>query len=460
MVPTSPEFFLFLVVVFAGYWLLWRARIAGLTVILLANYFFYAKWGWIYLVIIPAASSLDFLIGWRLGKPGANAVRRALVTASIVLNVSLIVLCKYLPFFFSGIAGAGIWTLPLGLSFYAFQSMTYTLDIYRHDAKPARNYLAYLCSASFFPTALAGPITRLTGLTAQFDRKTRTITSEEGGRALFLIGTGLAKKFLIADFLANNLVTRVFDLPTLYSGGEVLVAVYSYAFQLYYDFSGYTDIVIGAAALLGLKLPANFNRPYTARNIADFWRRWHITLSDWLRDYLYFSLPGKRSKAMAYLNLVITMAIGGLWHGANWTFLVWGLMHGAGLAVYRGWQALRGNPKPSAHPAMRWLSILLTFHFVTLAWIFFRAGSIGAAFSILSQIGSLHFSFDNVTRPFAMVLAIAVLAHFTPKRWLTTAQMRFSTSPALVQAALVTALIVAIQYIGASGVAPFIYTRF
>jgi D-alanyl-lipoteichoic acid acyltransferase DltB (MBOAT superfamily) len=459
MVPTSPEFFGFVLIVFAAYWLLWRSRAAGLAVILAANYFFYAKWGWIYLVLVPSASTVDFLIGRALGRSARPAVRRSLVTGSIVMNVGLIVICRYIPFLAGGRAPAS-WVLPLGLSFYAFQAMTYTIDIYRNDAKPVPSFLTYLCSVSFFPTTLAGPITRVTSLAAQLTKKNRVITGDEGGQAVFLICRGLAKKFLIADYLANNLITRVFDLPTLYSGGEVLVAVYAFTFQLYYDFSGYTDIVMGSAALLGLKLPANFNRPYMARNIADFWRRWHISLSDWLRDYLYFSLPGKRSKTFSYLNLVITMAIGGLWHGANWTFLIWGLLHGAGLAVYRGWQAIRNNPKPSSVLAYRVAAIFVTFHFVTFTWIFFRASSLDNALAVLSQIASLHFGFDNVSRPFWLVLTIAVLTHFTPKEWFEALRARFVESPALVQAALVAALVAAIQYTGSAKVAPFIYTKF
>jgi len=472
MVPTSPEFFVFLLAVFAGYWLLWRNPVAGRIVILAANSFFYLKWGWIYLALIPAASSIDFLIGRALDRSVHAGIRRGLAACSIVMNVGLIATCRYVPFLADGVAAftgrvwsaSATWVLPLGLSFYAFQAMTYTIDIYRRDAKPIPSFLTYLCSVSFFPTTLAGPITRVTNLAAQLTSRLtgtrRVITGEEGGTALFLICRGLAKKFLVADYLANNLITRVFDLPTLYSGGEVLVAVYAYAFQIYYDFSAYTDIVTGAAALLGLKLPANFNRPYTARNIADFWRRWHISLSDWLRDYLYFSLPGKRSKTFAYVNLVVTMAIGGLWHGANWTFLVWGLLHGLGLAVYRGWQALRGNPKPAASVAARVIAILVTFHFVTFAWIFFRSANLDNALAILSQIASLHFAFDNVTRPFVLVLAIAIVVHFTPKARFDWLRVRFVESPALVQAVLVAALIAAIAYTGSAKVAPFIYTKF
>ncbi len=288
-----------------------------------------------------------------------------LVTLSVLINLGLIVSAKYVSF----------WTLPLGLSFYAFQALTYTIDIYRQDAKPASSYLAYMTSVSFFPTTLAGPITRVSVLVPQM-LKGVSLDSREGGRALFLIGMGLMKKLLIADYLAENLVNRVFDLPKLYSSGEVLVASYGYAFQLYYDFSGYTDIALGSALLLGFKLPKNFDLPYTAENISEFWRKWHISFSNWLRDYLFFSLPGARSKWLPYLNLIVTMVLGGLWHGANWTFVVWGLLHGVAQTIFRGFRAVRGNAKPSQNGFVRALRVLITFHFVVLTWIFFRAADL------------------------------------------------------------------------------------
>jgi alginate O-acetyltransferase complex protein AlgI len=467
MLLNSPEFFWFLALLFFGYWLVWRIRIAGLLLIVAANYFFYAKWSWIYLILVPAASTTDFLIGRQLARSENQTVRKWLVTGSVVLNVGLIAVCKYVPFFShivsqvsSGALHIPSWTFPLGLSFYAFQAMTYTLDIYRRDAEPAKTYLEYLASVSFFPTTLAGPITRVAALLPQWRKPNRVIGSAEGGRALFLIAIGLSKKFLIADYLAVNLVNRVFDLPTLYSGGEVLVAVYAYAFQLYYDFSGYTDIALGSALLLGIKLPGNFNRPYQAENIADFWRRWHITFSSWLRDYLYFSLPGKRSKVMPYLNLVITFTIGGLWHGANLTFVAWGVWHGLGLAAVRLRRALTNNRKPSAAWPLRAMRVFVTFHFVAFTWIFFRSADLATAWQMLGQIASMHWAFDNVTAPFATVLAIALLLHFTPKRWYAESEKLFSASPAPVQAVALVALVLAIQYVGATGATPFIYSKF
>jgi D-alanyl-lipoteichoic acid acyltransferase DltB (MBOAT superfamily) len=277
-----------------------------------------------------------------------------------------------------------------------------------------------------------------------------------------LIGLGLLKKFLIADYLAENLINRVFDLPKLYSSTEVLMAAYGYALQLYYDFSGYTDIAIGSALLLGIKLPINFNRPYAAQNIADFWRRWHISFSNWLRDYLYFSLPGLRSrwKIFTYGNLILTMAIGGLWHGASWTFVIWGLWHGTGLAMQRWWQVFRGNPTPSARLIARFVRAFVTFHFVLVGWIFFRAANLATVRDIFAQIGSGTVSFGNVVPGFLVVMIIAACAHYLPKRWYDLSLAGYSQSPYYVQAAAVALLVVAIQYVATTGAVPFIYNRF
>ncbi len=453
MLLSTPAYFAFLVVIFFAYWLAARYRLGALAVVLFANYYFYARWDLLYLALIPLASTCDYFLGRAIHRTAGPRARRVLVTLSILLNIGLIFSIRY--------PRTPPWMLPLSLSFYAFQSLTYTIDIYRRDAEPASSYLAYLASASFFPTTLSGPITRLSTLIPQL-AKGEFLSAENGGRALFLIGLGLVKKFLIADYLADNLINRVFDLPKLYSGTEVLTGVYAYAFQLYYDFSGYTDIALGSALLLGIKLPINFNRPYVSENIADFWRRWHISFSFWLRDYLYFSLPGLRSrwKIFTYMNLIVTMALGGLWHGSSWPFLIWGLWHGCGLAAQRWWQVMRGNPTPSPKPAARFLRAFATFHFVLIGWIFFRASSVATARDILAQIVSGTVSFANVTPAFLLVLAIAIAAHYLPKSWYQRSQQIYSASPFYAQAAAMVLLVLAIQYVAATGVAPFIYTRF
>jgi len=468
MLPTSPEYYCVVAVLFFAFWLVRSKQVPALALILTVNLFFYARWGLIYLALVPLAATCDFFLARGMSVRPKGKLRSFLLLLSLVLNIGLIAFCRYVPGY---LTAAGI-LLPLSLSFYAFQALTYTLDVYRGDAKPVASYLAYLSSVTFFPTIVAGPITRVASLAPQWNWKGKVLSSEDGSRALFLIGLGLFKKFLIADYLAANLVNRVFDLPSLYSGGEVLAAVYGYSFQLYYDFSGYSDMAIGSALLLGIRLPANFNLPYLAENLPDFWRRWHISFSNWLRDYLYFALPGPRTKVMPYLNLIITMAIGGLWHGIGWTFFIWGVLHGVGLAFFRLWQALRsgmtGKPaaakKQTGTLAGRVFARLLTFHFVLLTWIFFRASSVDAALQVLSQIGNAFarqkFAFDNVTPAFLAVLLIAAIAHFAPAKRFESGGVWFSRTPAVLQAAALVLLTVAIQLVSSSGAAPFIYSKF
>jgi len=463
---SSSTYFVFLVAVFFLYWPLARWRAVSLAVILFANYFFYARWDLVYLILIPAASSLDFLVGLGLQSSQRGWVRRVLVSFSILMNVGILAFYKYMPFVLQNwsawtgrTAPEWHWSLPVTLSFYVFQSLTYTIDLYRRDAKGTRSYLAHLAAVSFFPTTLAGPITRVQSLIDQMEKR-KPLLAEDGGRAMFLIGMGLVKKLMIADYLAENLINRVFDFPNLYSGTEVLVTVYAYAFQLYYDFSGYTDIAIGSALLLGLKLPANFNQPYASVNLADFWRRWHITLSNWLRDYLYFSLPGLRSwKIFSYSNLVITMVVGGLWHGASWNFVIWGALHGVGLVIVRLWQG--AFSKSSGVPRVfDYISMFLTFHFVTFAWIFFRASDLDGALGMLSRIASMSVSFVNISVPLGVVLGIGVLAHYVPKRWYDEGLNLYVRAPFYAQAAALAALVFGLRYVVTTGAAPFIYNQF
>lgn len=467
---SSSTYFVFLAGVFALYWILYRVRLAAIGVILFANYFFYARWDLTYLVLIPAASTIDFLIGLGLQDARRPWIRRFLVTASIAMNVGILATFKYTPFFIENLTAitqrpAALewsWVLPVTLSFYVFQSLTYTIDLYRRDIKGTRSLLEYLAAVSFFPTTLAGPITRVSTLLKQFTEP-RTLDAARGGRGLFLIGMGLTKKLMIADFLGSNLVDRVFDFPTLYSGAETLVAVYAYALQLYYDFSGYTDIALGSALLIGITLPINFNQPYAARNIADFWRRWHISLSNWLRDYLYFSLPGKRIKIFTYGNLFLTMVIGGLWHGPAWTFVVWGALHGAALVVVRLWQTLRGrvaNEEGAWAQLRQFASIVVTFNFVCFAWIFFRAESVERAGEIIQRILSGTTSLQNIPESLWLMVGIGAVAHYIPKRWYDFSLDLYIRAPFYAQAVAMAALVTGLQYVERTGAVPFIYNRF
>jgi D-alanyl-lipoteichoic acid acyltransferase DltB (MBOAT superfamily) len=443
---STSTYFVFLVGIFFLYWAVSRVRALALGVLLFANYFFYARWNLWYLAIIPLASTCDYFIGLGLQATPNRVLRRLLVTASIALNIGLIALARN-------------WKLSITLSFYAFQALTYTIDLYRRDIKATPSYLAHLAAVSFFPTILAGPITRVSVLLDQLEKR-KPLEAAQGGRALFLIGLGLIKKLMIADYLAGNLVNRVFDFPNLYTGAENLIAVYAYTLQLFYDFSGYTDIAIGSALLLGIQLPANFNMPYAAHNIADFWRRWHITLSNWLRDYLYFSLPGLRSKwkIFTYTNLLITMVLGGLWHGQSWNFAIWGALHGIGLVIVRLWQTRTGT-KPAVG-FWRIASIVLTVHYVAFAWIFFRAPNLETAGSILARISSGTVSFANVSTELWVILAIAAVAHYLPKKWYDFSVNLYVRAPFYAQAGAMAALVIGLQYVAQTGAAPFIYTRF
>jgi alginate O-acetyltransferase complex protein AlgI len=436
---TSSAYFVFLALLFFLYWPARRWRLTWLSLILFANLFCYAKWELWYLAILPAAAMADFAIALGLERWRS----RWLLGLSLAINLGLLGAFKFVPSF----------PLQVGVSFYVFQALSYTIDVYRGDAKAARSPLSYLAAVTFFPVALSGPITRPADLMPQLER-VRSLDPVNGGRALFLMGLGMAKKFLIADYLGENLVNRVFDFPNLYSGLETMTAIYAYALQLYYDFSGYTDIAIGSGMLLGVTLPANFNAPYMARTLADFWRRWHISLSNWLRDYLYFSFPGLRGRVMPYVALFLTMVAGGFWHGNTINFVIWGALHGAGLAIVRAWQQYRSREIPS-FPAG-----LLTFHFVCFAWVFFRSPTLDTALAILSRVTSLTIATANISFPLVVVLTVAILGHFVPKDLFERARDLFASRPFYEQAAALMLLMIGLQYVAATGAAPFIYTRF
>jgi D-alanyl-lipoteichoic acid acyltransferase DltB (MBOAT superfamily) len=450
-------YYVFVAAVFFAYWACARWRLPRLGIILFANYLFCARFGLFYILLIPACSTLDFLAGLGLMRFRGAAVRRLLAGGSIALNLTVMAGSRHMGLFLGH--GRWDWIFPLGLSFYALQSLTYTIDLYRRDGEGTASLLEYLSAAAFFPTLQAGPITHVTDLVKQL-RERPNLTRTDGGRALFLIGMGLLKKALVADYLAENLVNRVFDTPKLYSGGEALIAVFGYSLQLYYDFSAYTDVARGIGLLLGIRLPINFDRPYQSANLTEFWRRWHLSFSNWLRDYLFFSLPGGRTKVMPYLNLVITMVLGGLWHGTTWPFAIWGLLHGMGLAATRGWWAWRGRPRTPVNPWRRALAVLGTYLFVCLTWIFFRAGSLAEALAILERIASLTAGFENISGRLAAVLLLAAGALFLRQAWYTRTMEAFEQSPFYVQAVALALVVVTIQLVGGGGNAPFVYSRF
>lgn len=455
MLVSAAPFFVFLVAVCLLYWSAGGSRRLQLAVLACANLFFLAHFSLIYLAL-PLAASIDFFIGLGLAWSKKPAVSRLLVGLSLLLNLGLLATLKLIPIF---TAGRYAWLFPLSLSFYCFQSLSYTIDLYRGEFPATRNYLAYLSSALFFPSMTAGPIPRQGRLLEQFARPF-TFTAEDGSRALLLIGLGLIKKLLIADFLANNLVGRVFDTPALYSSIETLTGIYGYALQLYFDFSGYTDIAIGAALLVGIRLPENFRQPYLSVNVAEFWRRWHITFSEWLRDYLFDVLPKRRKLAVLSYGyaFLVTMTLGGLWHGLSWNFLIWGALHGLALAVVFAWKRKFKTPNRALWAKL--LGGLLTFNFVCFTWIFFRATTLDNAFEILRSLGAWTFSVGNLTPLIVGILAAAAIAHCLPPRWFEFSVRRTARLPFWVQGLAMAALILLIQTLAGRGSAPFVYGNF
>lgn len=454
LVSTAP-FFVFLVAVCLLYWSAGASRRLQLALLAAANLFFLARFSLIYLAL-PLAASIDFFIGLTLTKSKQAGLRRLLVGISLLLNLGLLATLKLVPLL---TAGRFSWLLPLSLSFYCFQSLTYTIDLYRGEIPATRDYLAYLASALFFPSMTAGPIPRMGRLLDQFARPF-TFTAEDGGRALLLICVGLVKKLLIADFLANNLVDRVFDTPALYSSVETLTGVYGYALQLYFDFSGYTDIAIGAALLLGITLPENFRQPYLSVNVAEFWRRWHISFSEWLRDYLFDVLPKRRKLPILSYGyaFLITMMLGGLWHGLSWNFLIWGALHGLALGIVFAWKRKFKAPNPAW-----WAKLLggaITFNFVCFTWIFFRATSLDNAVEILRSLGALTWSTGNLTPLLLFVLLGAAIIHCLPPCWFEFSVRRAAHLPFWAQGLAMAALVLLIQTLAGRGSAPFVYGNF
>jgi D-alanyl-lipoteichoic acid acyltransferase DltB (MBOAT superfamily) len=471
---TSGKYLFFLAAVFILYWLLSRWRKAQVVLILAVSYYFYALWNWKSLALIFALSTVDFLTAYEIGKTDNKRLKKTMLWLSVATDIGALFTFKYFNFFSASLTElfnkVGLQTshqvlhhfvLPIGLSFLTFRSLSYVIDVYRGTVKPTNRYLDYLAFVAFFPTLIAGPVVRAKELLPQLAEKAR-LTSEEGARAIFLIMLGFVKKLLIADYLAHTLVERVFDTPALYSTLETLVAIYGYALQIYFDFSGYSDIAIGSALLLGFQLPLNFNSPYRALSLPDFWRRWHITLSNWLTDYVYFSIGGLRKRPFnLYRNLLLTMLIGGLWHGAAWSFVLWGGLHGLGLSVNRWWENRRRQLKQK--PRQEWwikvLCMLATFHFVCFTWVFFKAGSLAQAWAVLSRFKALEFSAPNLSWQVITMMAIGYLSHWFPRNALDKLRDGWAWLPAPVQAAFILALAVGLSRWSSADV-QFIYGNF
>lgn len=472
----TPEFaaFFFVVLALSRLCAPSGAHVFG-PVLLAANLLFYATAGIVFVPLLLTVAMLN----WgavRLLHKAAATTRKLIITLVVFANLSLLGFFKYYEFFFGlveNLLGFGLFmgadalelAFPVGLSFYTFQGLSYAIDMYRSPERNPETFYRVLLFVSFFPTILAGPILRSHQFLPQFDAL-RLPSTADVAEGFTLILSGLFKKVVLASYLSEQVVREVFQTPELFSSWGVLAGFYGYSLQIYCDFSGYTDLAMGFALLLGFRLPQNFQAPYLALNLQDFWRRWHITLSSWLRDYLYIPLGGSRSGSRT-ANLIITMFLGGLWHGSHTRFLFWGFMHGAGLAIVHLLHQWRQTWPPAAQAALsrlRWLTMPLawfcTFHFVSALWVFFRADDMTRAMEIFRRL--LFFGQPGEGFPLlAIVVILTGLAiQAAGPRIATTFTRLQEHLPWPLQALLLAVTSGFILQLGPDGVLPFIYFQF
>lgn len=465
-------------------------------VIIAASYVFYAFWNWKLAFLLLASVVLNWGVGRFIeGCRDTPRRKRQVLAAGVAINLTVLGFFKYYGWFTEEmnqlLRAAGLAReipmmeiiLPVGISFFTFQGISYVVDLYRGDLDRARPLVDVMFFISFFPHLVAGPIVRAAAFLPQLEKP-----PDPGrvfvGLGVLLILWGVMKKAVVAHWLAVELVDKVFFDPTAYGAVDIAAAVYGYAVQIYCDFSAYSDIAIGVAALLGYRFQRNFNQPYRAETLADFWRRWHMSLSTWLRDYLYVPLGGSRRGALlTYRNLLITMVLGGIWHGAAWKFVVWGALHGGMLAAERfragmkqrlvpasggragadgdAGAAAASSPTGSARPVWRRaVAVLLVFHFVCLGWIFFRADDMTRAAQVLAGLADWSRGPSLVTAWLAGLIAFGLAIQFTPPDLLERADRIYQRIPVWAVGVLVAVILLSIELVGGDGTAPFIYFQF
>jgi len=516
---------LFLVFYFV-YGFLRKTFYLRLTYVILFSLFFYYKSSGIYFLLLLLSSVVDYGLSQIIYKETKDSTKKIYLVISVILNLGLLGYFKYMNFMigtyndmFNGNLKFHDIFLPVGISFYTFQSMSYIIEIYREEIKPTKNYIEYLFFVSFFPQLVAGPIVRAKDFLPQIYQKLN-LTKQDVNNALFLIIGGLIKKTVISNYISVNFVDRVFDTPMNYTSFENLMASYGYAIQIYCDFSGYSDMAIGIALLLGFKLPANFRTPYKSTSITDFWRRWHISLSTWLKDFLYISIGGNREGSFAgylfpslfffglllwgitnynisiiplivasvsiavfclsfllsskkkqtlltNLNLFTTMLLGGLWHGAGAQFIVWGALHGLALAVHKIFlEFFPARKDGKSNFLWTFFSILITFHFVVFCWIFFRARDFETALQVINNIGQLTFEpehwqaivlgYKNVF----LLMLFGYVWHFLPEVITNKMKFVFDRTPLLIKAIILGFVYWIVYATAVAGSQPFIYFQF
>ena len=480
--PTSPLLFntglfiFFFLTFIAGYTLLSGRRTTPLRLLYVTafSYYFYYKNAGAWCMLLAVITLVNFFCAIGMERSGSQQARKRWMWTAVGFMLAQLAFFKYTNWVLSTLAGFTLLPadtqldLPMliGISFFTFQSMSYIIDVYRRQMPATRSLTDFAFFVSFFPTLLAGPILRARTFLPQL-RQPIHITHQMMGSGTWLIIMGLFKKCIISDYISQNFVSRIFDNPALYSGLENLLGVYGYALQLYCDFSGYSDMAIGIALWMGFSLPPNFRAPYKSDSITDFWRRWHISLSSWLRDYLYISMGGNRcSRWRMYFNQFMTMLLGGLWHGASWNFVIWGSVHGVALCLHKAWQQLLGHDK-HYHPTglRRVLAVVLTFHLVCFSWLFFAGSSFESSAAMLTQIFT-NFQPQLITQFVAgypevtALMTLGFVLHFLPTRLNERTEALMGRTPSILLAVLLALTIIWVIQVKGSEIQPFIYFKF
>ncbi|MCA1756895.1 MAG: hypothetical protein LC649_05505 [Bacteroidales bacterium] len=497
---TALSFWIFMFILLAGYSIIYSKPFLRNGYLFLFSLFFYYKSGGLFFFLLLISTVTDYTAARIIHAAARKSVKRFFLIISLIVNLGMLAYFKYAMFltdavnelfnislpvtdWLSVISNRHLGTsldisviiLPVGISFFTFQTISYTMDIYRGRIKPVRNLADFGFYVSFFPQLVAGPIVRASEFVPQLYTRF-SLSAREWGHALFLILSGLVKKIVISDYIAVNMVDRIFSAPGAFSGLENLLAIYGYGLQIYCDFSGYTDIAIGIALMLGYRLPVNFNSPYKASSLTDFWRRWHISLSRWLRDYLYVPMGGNRKgKLRTSVNIMITMLLGGLWHGAAWRFLVWGALHGAGMVVEKVFVSLskrwrrRGNDAADYNGfrgrLFRFAALLITFNFVSFCWIFFRAPGMENVKLMLLRISSSFMPSEPLASlagwgSVLIVIGAGYLLHFLPVKVKEAYRGLFISLPIPVKIFITWVTALVLYNISMAGAQPFIYFRF
>lgn len=486
--PTQPLMFntglfmLLFAVFMLVFWMVKEVRVLKMALVILFSLYFYYKSSGICCLILLGVCLSDYVLGLLMGQAddrGMQVVKRLIVGINLAINVGMLAYFKYFNLIIDTLSNFFTvgWSfesllLPAGISFFTFRSISYIVDLYRGEMKACRNLFDYIFFLTFFPPLLAGPVVRAKDFLPQV-KGNPVITREMVSEGVWLIMVGLIKKVVIADFISGNFVDRVFDNPALYSGFENFMATIGFTIQLYCDFSGYSDMAIGIALLMGYRFLENFNAPFKSQSPTEFWRRWHISLSSWLRDYVYIPLGGNRcSRTRMYFNQFATMLVGGLWHGASWMYVIWGSIHGVLLVIHKMMRNMnifnrkeQFGIKSLFNPIIRIFNMLLTFMLIAVAFMFFRAPSLDSVAMMWHQIfNDFHLSvapqFGEGYFSIVILMLIGYVVHVMPSRFTKRIQTAFENYPIIAQAIILAIVVFVVIQVRQSDIVPFIYLQY